>query len=135
MAWPPAPSSTTYIAKIGTLPTTIAWGTDGIYSGVIVLDFRSKLMTDHINIANGTGLTATLISLNDGTEGEMDCIDDRSITFPDWMATVTLYDPRPTGAGGTSTLFQVMDNNYNAARKQEGRRTMMVRKYTLITPV
>lgn len=135
MAWPPSSGAGTFTVKnSGSIPTTIAWGTDGICSGVIVISFESNLMTEEIKIDNGTGLTAALIGLNDGTEGIMTVVDDRALTFPDWMSTITLIDPRPTGAGGTSTLFQVIQNNYRSARKQEGQRAMLVRKYTLITP-
>lgn len=112
----------------------MAWGTDGIDSGVIVISLRAKLMTEVVDIPNGSGIIATIIMLNNGTEIEIDVVDDRSLTFPDWGTTITLINPRETGATGTSTLLQVMDNNYNAERKQEGRRTLLCRKYVLITP-
>lgn len=135
MAWPPAAGSTTFTARTGTgAPTTIAWGTDGIYASVIVVSAKSELMLEEIKIENGTGLTAETINLKDGQMMEITVIDDRSITFPDWMTTVTLIDPQPTGAGGTSTTFQVLSNNYQAERKKEGQRTLQCKKYTLITP-
>lgn len=134
MAWPPSTGAGTFTAKVGTLPTTVAWGTDGIYAGVILVSCESNLMTEEIKIENGTGLTATLIGLNDGTEVILTAIDDRSVTFPDWMSTLSLIDPRPTGAGGTTTTFQVLNNNYKTGRKQEGQRSLHCKKFTLITP-
>ncbi len=138
MAWPPTSGSTTFTPRIGTGgPTTIAWGTDGIWSNggtAIVVSAKSELMLEEIKIENGTGLTAETINLKDGAMMEITVIDDRSVTFPDWMTTITLIDPQPTGAGGTSTTFQVLSNNYQAERKKEGQRTILAKKYTLITP-
>lgn len=132
MAWPPAAGSTTFQVH-GTLPATIAWGTDGMYSGIIVKSVRVRQMIEEIKIENGSGLTSNQVLLNDGDEVEITCVDDRALTFPASNATITLLSPLPTGAAGTSELFQVIDNSYNAARKQEGERVIMAKKYTLIT--
>lgn len=136
MAWPPAASSTTYTVRVGTLPTTVAWGTDGIYSGAIVISFRSSQMAEEVKIENGSGLTATLIGLLDGETCEITCVDDRAITWPQFFATIALYDPNNTGGGtiGSTTTFQVISGDYNVARKQPGERVILAKKYTLITP-
>lgn len=91
-------------------------------------------MTTEINIENGSGLTATLVGLQDGTEMELDVVDDRSVTFPDYFTNIALINPRVTGAGGTSANFLVINNNYDAERKREGRRTLLGRFYTLGIP-
>lgn len=133
MAWPPSSGSTTYTQR-GSAIATLAWGTDGIYSGLIVKSIRSDQMIEEANIMNGSGLTAVMVVLNDGAQIEVTVEDDRSVTFPDPMATVDLLNPRPSGAAGTAITMQVIHNNYNTARKQNGERTLLCKKYTLITP-
>jgi hypothetical protein len=91
-------------------------------------------MVEEIKIENGSGLTVTQVLLNDGQEIEISVVDDRAITWPVTGQTVTLIDPQPNGTAGTSTIFQVINNNYSVARKQDGERTIMAKRYKLITP-
>jgi hypothetical protein len=65
----------------------------------------------------------------------MTVVDDRAISWPLAGGTVTLINPQPSGAGGTSELYQVINNNYTTARKVEGERTVLAKKYILITPI
>jgi hypothetical protein len=134
MAWPPSPSSTTFTERVGTLPTTVAWGTDGIMSGAIVISFRSSQMAEEVKIENGSGLTATLIGLLDGETCEITCVDDRAITWPQFFDTVELFDPNNAGGGtiGAPINFQVISGDYNTARKQPGERVILAKKYTLV---
>jgi hypothetical protein len=135
MAWPPVSNITAnFYGKVSNLPTTVAWGTEGLYSGVIVKSLRSSRMIEEIKIDNGTGLTTTQILLNDGDEVEITVVDDRNVNFPDSGNVITLLNPLPNGAGATSENFQVVNNNYNAARKTDGERTLLVKKYSLLTP-
>lgn len=134
MAWPPASSIAAGLGYKGALPVTLAWGTDGLYSGVIVSSIRPAQMIEEIKIENGTGLTATQVLLNDGMQVEITCVDDRSVSWPSSGATVTLLNPLPTGGTATSTTFQVVDNSYQGTRKASGERTLLCKKYTLITP-
>ncbi len=134
MAWPPTENTANTYYRRGTTITTLAWGTDTIYAAVIVKSIKSSEMVEEIKIENGTGLTAVLVGLKDGTQVEITVEDDRAVTFPDFMTTVTLLDPRPASAGGTSTLFQVISNDFSGARKQNGERTILAKKYTLISP-
>ena len=92
-------------------------------------------MIEEVKIEQGSGLTATEVLINDGDECEMTVVDDRAITWPLAGGTVTLINPQPNGTNGTSELFQVINNNYTVARKVEGERTMLVKRYLLITPV
>ena len=124
------------MAKVGSaggLPTTIAWGTDGLLVGSIVISARYRLLHEDIGIPNGTGLTATLVLLQDGTEVTLDVVDDLNVVFPDYGSNITLLNPRANNVP-TSTVFLVLDNDYDAERKQEGRRSIMARKYTLGIP-
>jgi hypothetical protein len=134
MAWPPASNIATGLGYKGALPVTLAWGTDGLYTGVIVTSMRPAQMIEEIKVENGTGLTATQVLLNDGTQIEISCIDDRSVTWPSSGATLTLLSPLPTGGTATSITLQVVDNSYQGTRKAPGERTLLCKKYTLITP-
>lgn len=134
MAWPPASDIATGLGYKGSLPVTLAWGTDQLYSGVIVTSMRPAQMIEEIKVENGTGLTATEVLLNDGTQIEITVVDDRSVTFPSSGGTLTLLSPLPSAAGATSILLQVVDNAYQATRKAPGERTLLCKKYTLITP-
>ena len=134
MAWPPAQSANTYTAR--PVAATISWGTEGLTSSItaIVKSVRATQMVSEIPIENGSGLTAVLIGLNDGEEVEITCVDDRAIVWPEFMGVITLYNPRPTGGTPGTLLYQVISDNFNSARKQEGERTLLCKRYTLIVP-
>lgn len=133
--WPPSSDLANGIGYTGDLPTTLAWGTDDLYSGVIVISMRPSQMIEEIKIENGTGLTSKQVLLNDGNMVEINVIDDRSITWPAAGDTVTVLNPLPTGAAATSMTFNVIDNSYQASRKAPGERTLLCKKYTLFNPV
>lgn len=135
MPWP-APGSG-FQVNVGQLPTTIAWGTDGMLPGVIVKSMRSSRMIEEIKIENGTGITSTQILLHDGDQVEITVVDDRAIlTWPDAGTVITLINPINIGVslGGTEN-FVVVNNDYNAARKQEGERVFLCKAYKLGIPV
>lgn len=132
--WPPASNISTGLGYKGPLPVTLAWGTDDLYSGVIVTSMRPAQMIEEIKVENGTGLTSTEVLLNDGMQIEVTVVDDRNITWPLAGAVLTLLNPLPTGVSATSILLQVVDNSYQATRKAPGERTLLCKHYTLITP-
>lgn len=134
MAWPITFNIANGVGKNGLEPSLLAWGTEGIYSGVIVKTIRASQMIEEVKIEQGSGLTATQVLIYDGDEIEITVVDDRAITFPQAGSTVTLINPQPNGAGGTSELFMVVNNNFSTARKTEGERTILAKKYLLITP-
>lgn len=135
-AWPPSPSAinSTGLGYDGVLPISLAWGTEGLYTSVIVVSLRASQMIEEIKIDNGSGITATQVLLNDGRQIEVTVIDDRSISWPTAGAVVTLFDPFPNGAGATSLNLEVVDASYNAARKAPGERTLLTKRYLLISP-
>ena len=139
-SWPPAPAADSgfevNVANLDQRPTTIAWGTDNLYAGVIVKSMRSSQMIEEIRIENGTGLTANQVLLDDGDQVEITVIDDRNITnFPDSGDTVTLINPIvPGGTLSSTELFIVINNDYNAARKVEGERVLLCKAYILGIP-
>ena len=115
----------------------MAWGTTGIYNNgqsVIVKSARSVPMTEEIRIEQGGGLTATSVIVNDGDMMEITVDDDRAVTWPIAGGTVNLINPQPNGTYGTAELFQVYNNNYNVNMKQQGERTLICKRYTIITP-
>lgn len=134
MAWPPTSNIATGLGYKGSLPTTLAWGTDGLFNGVIVTSIRPAQMIEEIKVENGTGLTATQVLLNDGQQIEITCVDDRALSWPVAGDVITLLSPLFDGSGATSTNLQVVDNSYQGARKAAGERTLLVKRYTLITP-
>jgi hypothetical protein len=75
-----------------------------------------------IYIENGTGLRSTRINLIQGREWELTIVDDTSFTPPTVNTAVTLIDT----LSGLQFTGRVIDNSYNAARKQEGERVMRV---------
>lgn len=133
-AWPPASSITSGLGYKGSLPTTIAWGTDGLYNGVIVTSIRPSQMIEEIKVENGTGNTATQVLINDGEQVEITVVDDRAISWPASGGTLTLLSPLATGGTATSTTYQVVDNSYQGTRKAPGERTLLCKRYILITP-
>ena len=136
MAWPPTFNITNnYIGKSGALPILLPWGTDGLLSGIIVKTVRASQMISEVQIEQGSGLTVSDILINDGDEIEFTCVDDRAYSWPLAGGVVTFLNPQPNGTGATSENYQVINNNYTVARKVEGERTVLAKKYSLITPV
>jgi len=133
--WPQTFNIANGIGKAGSIPSLLAWGTEVTYTSVIVKNIRSTPMVEEIKIEQGGGLTATEVLINDGDEVEFTVVDDRAITWPMTGGTVTLINPQPNGTNGTSELFQVVNNNYNVARKSDGERTILAKRFILITPV
>lgn len=132
MAWPPSYSA----AFQGRGLTTVKWGTEGIFTGnpnsldgsYIVKSLRSTDIFETIYIEQGSGLRATRIGLIQGREMEMTVVDDSSLVPPSYNDQLSLIDT----LSGTVMTFSLIDNNYNAARKQEGERVLRVVFDTLI---
>lgn len=139
MAWPPQSNigntGLGYETSPANLPAALAWGTDGLMTSVIVTSMRSSRMIEEIPIENGNGIVSTQVLLKQGDMVEVTVIDDRNVTWPDSGTVVTtILNPLPNGASATAENFIVVDNSYAAARKAPGERTLLVKKYTLITP-
>jgi hypothetical protein len=134
MAYPATSNISTGIGYLGSLPALASWGTDGIYSGTIITSISDNQMVEEVKIENGTGLTSWYGLLVDGEEVNITFEDDRSITWPQSGGTITIFAPRANGSTATSATFQVVHNNWNGARKQNGTRNILAKKFTLITP-
>jgi len=137
MSWPQSFNLASGVGKAGTLPSLLAWGTNQIYNtgdSAIVKTVRASQMIEEVKIENGSGNTVTDILIYDGDEMELTLVDDRAITWPLAGGTVALLNPQPNGTSATAETFQVINNNYTVARKVEGERTMLAKKYLLVTP-
>ena len=133
--WPPAFSMATYAQGVNSiLPSLVGFGTDGLYPGIIVKSARPSKMIEEVKWENGSGLTAGQIILFDGDIMELDCIDDRNVTWPQPGTTVTLYNPLPNGTAATQEVYMTLNNNYNAVQKQPGERTLRCVRYNLFSP-
>jgi len=131
MAWPPGPpdEQDTFFLDYGY--TTIVWGTEGFnqgaLSGYIVKTVRPSQRVEELRIENGTGLTATEILLVDGVDYEVTVVDDTTAGIPTVGDIWTLITPFDAG----SFNFLLVNNSYNAARKQEGERVFLLRSFSL----
>ena len=136
MAWPPSSNigNTGLGYETSNQPIALAWGTDGLMTSVIVTSMRASRMVEEIPIENGNGIVSTQVLLKQGDSVEITVIDDRNVTWPDSGQVITsLVNPLPNGTSATAQNFVVIDNSYQAARKAPGERTLLVKKYILIT--
>lgn len=143
MSWPPGnpPVSAHYVGSAGNIAagylaeglTTIVWGTTGMsqgfLSGYIVKTIRPSERVEELRVENGVGLTATEILLLDGYDVEVTVVDDTTQIPPASGLVVSLVVPFQT----TLLNFIIVNNSYNAARKQEGERVFLARAFTLIS--
>lgn len=106
--------------------TTIVWGTDGIYTGYIVVSANESNRIEEITIENGTGFEAVVILLNKGVDVEINVIDDSSVTPPSILDIVTLSTPY-----GSIPMLMV-GNKSDQARKREGMKTFTFKSYSAI---
>lgn len=133
MAWPPTPNVATGFLATGV--TSIRWGTDGVmatsgvngsgggFNGYYILE------TDEVNdevdtsyIENGTGVKCTRIGIWQGRKKSFTVVDDTNMTPPAPQSQVALYDEI---SGDLISTWRVIDNNYQAVRKVEGKRRIV----------
>lgn len=107
--------------------TTVVWGTDGIYSGYIVVSANESSRIEEINIEQGTGFEAIVVLLNKGLDVEIEVIDDTAVTPPNVTTIVTLVTPF-----GTIPMAMVA-SKANQARKREGQRTFTFKSFNAIS--
>lgn len=136
MAWPVASNGTNVIIT-GSV-TTITWGAGGFEQGglanAIVKSIRQSEMTEEFSIEQSAGLTAQHVMLLNGQQAEITVEDDTNITWPIAGANITLVSPQIglNGASNTANFaFQVINNDYNGARKTAGERVFLAKKWVL----
>ncbi len=130
MPWPPTAPSTGFVSK-GV--TTIVWGTDGVVPPAftyIVKSVRNSQRVEEAKVENGTGLTATEILLIDGQDYEITVVDDTTISPPVAGQVITLVVPI-FGTTSNNFQFEVINNSYNMARKQDAERVLLCRSFVL----
>ena len=107
--------------------TTIVWGTEGIYTGYIVVSANESQRIEEIDIEQGAGFEAVVILLNKGLDVEIEVIDDTSVNPPTIAnAPFTLVTPY-----GTVPMLLVA-NKATQARKREGMRTFTFKSFNAI---
>ena len=121
-----ASSQSAYFTDAGS-PTTIVWGTDGIYSSYIVTSASESRRIEEIDIENGTGFEAVIVLLNKGLDVDITVIDDNAVTPPSIGATVTIS----SAFGSIPMLF--LGEKANQARKREGERTFTFKSFNAIS--
>jgi len=130
MPWPPVPPSTGFVA---TGLTTIVWGTDGFVVGgtalqsYIVKSVRNSQRVEEAKVENGSGLTATEILLVDGYDYEVTVVDQSNVVAPVVGQIVSLQTP----FFNAPIQFEVVNNSYNSARKQDNERVLLCRAFVL----
>jgi hypothetical protein len=106
--------------------TTIVWGTEGIYSGYIVVSANESSRIEEIDIEQGAGFEAVVILLNKGLDVDLEVIDDTNVTPPNITTIVTLSTPF-----GSIPMLMV-GSKAGQARKREGMRTFTFKSYNAI---
>lgn len=130
MAWPNVNTGNVNIA--GT--TTIRWGTGHAWApstSAVVLSADSAKDVEKIYLEQGDGMRATRVLINQGQTWDFTVQDDSGIAWPNVAEQVIVV----SFLGGTSNYAYkgcVVDNNYRAARKQEGQRVIRIENMTLI---
>lgn len=127
MAWPPTPN-TSYVLTT-TSGFTIRWGTDGILVGYIVVSCTPADEVEPNYVENGAGMKCVRILLWQGRRVNITVVDDALLTPPTPGTTLTLFDPL---SNGVSSTYRVLDNSYNAARKEAGQRVIQAEFLTMI---
>lgn len=128
MAWPPATSTAFLLQGV----TTIKWGTDGIWTGYTVVSCTPNDEVETLYVENGTGLKSTRIILWQGRRMNITVVDDTTITPPTPGSTVTLANIISSTTGSTNLTFRIVENSYNAARKEAGQRVLVAEYLTNI---
>lgn len=123
-----------YSAGLSVTPaSTIRWGTGNTMASAIVVSIDEHEKVDPIYIEQGDGVEATRFLVKHGKVWDITVIDSGAAfnSPPTVGSTVSLPDLcTGTGTGNTMTVTSltamVIDNNYKAARKVEGQRTIRV---------
>lgn len=116
--------------------TTIRWGTSGAWvpnASAVVISADQAAEVEKIYLEQGDGLKSTRILLNQGKNWDFTIQDDTGVfssppSVGDNVVVVNFL------GNGTNYTYKgiIIDNNYRAARKQEGQRVLRVESLTLV---
>jgi len=115
-------------AFAGEGPTTIVWGTCGLYSGYIVVSASETTRVEEIDIEQCAGFEAIVILLNKGYDVELTVIDDTNVVPPAIGASVNLLN-----AYGASVPMLIVGMKSDQSRKREGLRTITAKSFNAIS--
>jgi hypothetical protein len=140
---PPPAAGATSFQQIGY--TTLFWGTEALpFNSYIVVSARPKQRADTIETQQGSGLTAVVTQVVDGSDFELTVEEDLTITPPVVGALVTLTNIFVAGTALGSTIppfgvtaisngtFLVVNNDFNAERKAVGQRVVLCKSYVAV---
>jgi len=121
----------------------VRWGTDGInpttgatatYDAIVV----SCTPADEIEtlyVENGNGLKTVRIILWQGRRVNITIVDDSNVVPPTPGVQFTMFDPLSVSGVGpinSPLTFRVLENSYNATRKEAGQRVITAEYLTMI---
>jgi hypothetical protein len=145
MAAPPS-AGTTSFKQTGY--TQLWWGTEALPLGnYIVVSARPKQRADTIRTEQGSGLTAVISQVVDGSDFEITVEEDLTITPPHVGSVVTLENIFVSGAALGNTIppfgntaitngsFLIINNDFNAERKAVGQRVLLAQSFVAVTGV
>jgi hypothetical protein len=140
-AWPPVSGTTTGYDVDGAVPSSIRWGTDGLLQSptpsgggyAVVNRLSERELVDIERLPNGTGVNVLRVRIKQGGQWTVTVRDNQTVTFPKIGGTVSVVDAAGhLGTLGLTYTATVVENDYEAALKQPGERTLLVEKLTLI---
>lgn len=143
MAAPPAAGNTSFKQ---TGYTQLWWGTEALPLGnYIAVSCRPKQRADTIETQQGSGLTAVVTQIVDGSDFEITVEEDLTITPPHVGSIVILENIFVSGAALGNTIppfsttpitngsFTIVNNDFNAERKAVGQRVLLAKSYVAIS--
>lgn len=134
--------------------TTLTLGAEGypvsngsggavVGSGYIVVSADPKQRADSIETMQGSGLTAVVTQIIDGTDFQVTVEEDATLGPPHVGSIVSAVNPFLTTAGWnvaplgttafTSGQYLVLNNDVQVERKQINRRVLLLRSYVAIS--
>jgi hypothetical protein len=136
-AWPPTAGSGGFDVDGD---STIKWGTQDLLQSpaagstkAIVLRCAQKELVDTSYLPNGSGVNVSRVRIKQGGNWTVVVRDRTGITWPKIGGSVSIIDMLGhIGTLGLQYTATVIDNDYEAALKQPGERTLLVEKMTLI---
>jgi hypothetical protein len=125
--------------------TQLWWGTEALPLGnYIAVSCRPKQRADTIETQQGSGLTAVVTQVVDGSDFEITVEEDLTITPPHVGSLVILENIFVSGAALGNTIppfgataitngnFLVINNDFNAERKAVGQRVLLCKSYVAL---
>lgn len=153
MPWPQA-SNATQVAQTGF--TTLVLGAEGYLvgngssapsagGGYIVVSAEPSQRATTIETEQGSGLTAVVTQIIDGTDFQVTVEEDATLAPPHVGSKVSVVNPFLTttgwnvapfgGSSFTQGVYLVLNNNVRVARKEINQRVLLLRAFSAISGI